>query len=703
MKNLSGAPGLRFTTTDGVRDQDYFEGQLAGELGKFDFWFYYGKNQWNDSAAPGTVTNGGTFAPDEINPYVGSGSLSLTPIASFGFTGGLNTQYYGPLRTANIGGTAGPFNSETNVAFKNTLHGNDIARTHLTYHFDDFDIKYIGGFTRYNYFYTNDTDQTSITSYQIPLTAGQTCANLRAANPALCQPLTVYPNVTNTYNEDEEFYSHEFNIASTWDKPLQYIAGLYYYHEKFQYPIDIFQPEQPQLNQPLNAVTMTPAAPNPTRSLLHNNTFFSVSSKAAFAQVDYKIFRDFKLTGGLRYTSDEKKGIEEQRAVCFALPQCGINPSTLGSLIGGAGFAIPGTPIVVPAVPGSIDITLAQSTLTPAQLGTLLTTGRVANTGQQGVVAYTYNAANGYLRRQLKDGWNDVTGTAGIEWTPDRKTLAYLKYSRGYKSGAFATVNGTQGTFSQAPYALPEQADDFEGGLKKDWTRRIQTNVTGFYERYYNAQYPLSITQATGPNIGIFYNIPRSIIQGVELETVFAPIDRLNILFTYAYLDAHIAKGGPVSDPNDPTATQPGAKPIAGSSGAGADPFTGLPTRGQNLKGESLPLSPKNKLSLNVNYSLDLGRFGTLIPSASYIWRDQQYSQIFNRSYNLSPSTDQIDLRLTYKEPHNRFEVIGYARNVTNNTNFETLSGTRYSTGQVYQTYVVQDPRTYGVQIQARF
>ena len=108
-------------------------------------------------------------------------------------------------------------------------------------------------------------------------------------------------------------------------------------------------------------------------------------------------------------------------------------------------------------------------------------------------------------------------------------------------------------------------------------------------------------------------------------------------------------------------------------------------------------------MALNGNYTFELGKYGTLIGSASYIWRDQQYSAIFQRAYNRSPSTDQVDLRLTYKEPNDRFEVIAFARNVTNNTNFETLSGTRYSTGAVYQTYVLQEPRTYGVQLQARF
>ena len=463
--NISGAPGLRFTTTDGVRDQDYFEFQLAGEVGKLDFWAYYGKNQWNDSAPPGTVTNGGTFAPPEINPYVGSGGTGLAPIPSFGFTGGLNTQFFGPVRGNPALVTGDPFKAQTNVAFKNTVHENDIFRTQLAYHFNDFDVKYIGGFTRYNYFYTNDTDQTSITSYQLPLSptaapvttiptpagpVGVNCFQLQAAGA--CSPLTVFPNTINTYNEDEEFYSHEFNIASTWDKPLQYIAGLYYYHEKFQYPIDVFQPQQTQLSTPLNASTGTAAAANPQRLLLHNNTYSSISSKAAFVQVDYKIFGDFKLTGGLRYTNDEKKAVEEQRAVCFvvctvAASAGGLDPARFGSLIG-----------TNPAIPPSVDVTLSQGGFLPGgtTLAQLLATGQANGAGQQGVIGYSYDRASGNLRRSLRGGFNAVTGTAGLEWTPDRRTLAYFKYSRGYKAGAFNTVTGAAVGLSGSWYEVIE-------------------------------------------------------------------------------------------------------------------------------------------------------------------------------------------------------------------------------------------------------
>ena len=220
---------------------------------------------------------------------------------------------------------------------------------------------------------------------------------------------------------------------------------------------------------------------------------------------------------------------------------------------------------------------------------------------------------------------------------------------------------------------------------------------------YYDAQVPVTIPQAGAPSLSVFYNIPRSVIQGVELESVWSPINKLNFLLTYAYLDAHISKANGLADPNDPTATFPGARPSGGNALGSIDTLTGLPSRGQNLNGQALPLSPKNKIALNGNYDLDLGRWGDLIPSVSYIWRDEQYSSIFNRSYNYSPARDQIDMRVTWKAPGDKFEVIAYAQNITDSTNYETRSGVRFSNGAVYSSYVLTDPRTYGVQLQARF
>ena len=268
-KNLTGLPN-----ENGVRDRDYYEFQLDGNLGKLDFWAYYGKQTWNDRSTPGGgVHNGGTFAPPETNYY---GTGSIFPVASFGFTRGLNTVYTGPV-AGNPNLVTGNLRAfEADTAYNDKLTHNDVSRLHLTYHFKDFDLKYIGGFVRYNYFYNQDTDNSSVSSYRIPLSptappittvggVGANCFQLQAFGA--CAPATVFPHVTNTYREDEEFYSHEINIASTWDSPLQYIAGLYFYHEYGSLPQDVYASSQPQIYTPTSAVAGVTGSDEPARQI----------------------------------------------------------------------------------------------------------------------------------------------------------------------------------------------------------------------------------------------------------------------------------------------------------------------------------------------------------------------------------------------------------------------------------------------------
>ena len=60
----------------------------------------------------------------------------------------------------------------------------------------------------------------------------------------------------------------------------------------------------------------------------------------------------------------------------------------------------------------------------------------------------------------------------------------------------------------------------------------------------------------------MFYNVPRATSKGVELEAIWQPIEDLQILFNYSYLDSHITRArGPV-DPADPAALDPRSTPI---------------------------------------------------------------------------------------------------------------------------------------------
>ena len=71
----------------------------------------------------------------------------------------------------------------------------------------------------------------------------------------------------------------------------------------------------------------------------------------------------------------------------------------------------------------------------------------------------------------------------------------------------------------------------------------------------------------------------------------------------------------------------------------------------------------------------------------------------------LGSGVDQLalDLRLTWQDAKDRFSIVGYVQNVTNEDSFETLSAARNSIGAITQSFVMAPPRTYGLQLQYRF
>jgi iron complex outermembrane receptor protein len=263
----------------------------------------------------------------------------------------------------------------------------------------------------------------------------------------------------------------------------------------------------------------------------------------------------------------------------------------------------------------------------------------------------------------------------------------------------------------------------YEIGLKKNFGRTLQANAALFYYDYSGMQVPISIIPTSGGLSGtsqsIFFNVPKAVSQGFELETIWQPIDHLQVLFNYSYLDAHVKEAHNVVDPSDPAAIQQGATPDVTTTSI--DAFTGLPVKGQSLSGNSLPNAPKNKVALNVNYTFELSS-GSITTGATYVWRDKQYGSIFDRSYYEAPAYDQVDLRATYKDKDNKYTVIAFVKNVFDDLGYE--AGTTASRRAGYlppfvlgragfapvavdqgiaSTYTLTPPRTYGIEFQYRF
>jgi iron complex outermembrane receptor protein len=190
---------------------------------------------------------------------------------------------------------------------------------------------------------------------------------------------------------------------------------------------------------------------------------------------------------------------------------------------------------------------------------------------------------------------------------------------------------------------------------------------------------------------------------GLELETIWTPIDHLQILFDYSYLNATIRDHDCFLDSDDPSAVAPGSNHGAGCPAPTS--FTGIfPNQFQQVNGQTVPESPRNKVALNGNYTF-VFEPGSLTLSASYIWKDKTYDSIFNRPYSLAPSYSQVNLTATWIDVKNRYTVIVFGRNVFNTLGYDGVAGARLNTQPfaLYKSFGLTPPATYGVELQVRF
>ena len=145
---------------------------------------------------------------------------------------------------------------------------------------------------------------------------------------------------------------------------------------------------------------------------------------------------------------------------------------------------------------------------------------------------------------------------------PDSDSLYYFKYGRGYKSGGYNI--GIFTVLSFEPWTAAEHVNSFEVGAKHTFGHFLTANAALFYYDYSDLQIPISTIQTAGglaQSETSFYNVPKSVSDGFELETTWTPIEHLAILFNYSFLDSHITKGT-AADPADPNAIEPNAKPL---------------------------------------------------------------------------------------------------------------------------------------------
>jgi iron complex outermembrane receptor protein len=405
---------------------------------------------------------------------------------------------------------------------------------------------------------------------------------------------------------------------------------------------------------PLNGTTFLPAATN----VLGDNIYYTdlnikAHSYAAFAQTDWKFVPTWKLTTGIRYNYDEESGPEQTRLLLF-LPN--VVPFAVDITDGSPAFGIP-PPIYNPQQP---NIPLPP-----------------------GVVSRpTLDPATGNWVRQLQASWNAVTGTAGLEWTPNDNVLGYFKYSRGYKAGGL-----NAGSIVAVPETNPEFLNAYEIGAK--WsTRKFQINEAIYFYDYQGLQIPLSVQPPTGPAISEVFNIPKVLSYGSESEILFRPIADWAFLLNYTYMRSYID-------------TNFNAVDAVQQELVGAANYTA-----PNLNGSTVPFSPRNKIAANTNYTWHFAP-GFLNFSASWVYKAATYGSIFNTAYNLAPSYTTLDFRTTWTDVDDRYTVFLFCHNCGNKIAYDGITSgaainAPFLPNSITQTPGLIPPRQYGVQLEWR-
>ena len=288
----------------------------------------------------------------------------------------------------------------------------------------------------------------------------------------------------------QEQFSQEFRIGSNAPGPIEYVAGLYYFHQKITgRPISIYGP--------LATYWLLPASPTRTSALLDGyqtdgRTDFRSESFGIFGEVTWRPIERLAITGGLRYTYEEKDGVYDVR--------------TFG--------------------------------------GQATTPGSALFNDQQSILrAQSYSA---------HDGDGSASGRVNVAYDLMPGVMAYASFAKGQKSGGInmsgLPVNSANQVVLTTAVVQPETNTTLEAGLKARLLGdRLIFNINGYHVDVKDFQANIVDNSATVALRSYLANIPKVRVRGIEFDASAAIGSNLTLRASGAYADGKYA-----SYPNGP-------------------------------------------------------------------------------------------------------------------------------------------------------
>jgi iron complex outermembrane receptor protein len=262
--------------------------------------------------------------------------------------------------------------------------------------------------------------------------------------------------------------------------------------------------------------------------------------------------------------------------------------------------------------------------------------------------------------------FNNFTGRALVNWTPNPDHLVYATISRGYKPGGI--TGGGQ------PYGS-EVVTNWEGGWKGTLLDgALQTSVSAFWMDYDGFQGTVQ-PDPNDPTSRLTRNIDNTRVKGIEAQ-ITTYVGNFSADVGVSILDTGY---GPFNDTLPP----------------GADGNT-APTL-VSIGGRQLNYAPDFSITGGISYDIPAGD-GFVTPSVRVSHTSEQYVTYFQLPYHRIDSRTLVDARLSYA-PNDTWIVTAYATNLFDETYIRNASQTTNGVGQ----FQLGAPREYGVTLAANF
>ena len=262
--------------------------------------------------------------------------------------------------------------------------------------------------------------------------------------------------------------------------------------------------------------------------------------------------------------------------------------------------------------------------------------------------------------------YHEPTGTVGIRYLLDEDVSTYWKYTHGWKGPQFNARDGLRAAIP-IDLATPESIDAFEFGLHGRWfDDRLSLDGAVFWYRYGDYQVFVVTNDVNSPPQRIVQNANDAELYGAELEANLEPVESLLLELRAGWIESKFLD---FTDSGFRQQDDPNSDP-----GVQFFDFT------LDYNGNRLPNAPRFKVSASAEYTLDLGRYGAIIPRYEANWSDEvffdpsegrgapdfQTNQPVLPKHAISERSLLLqNARLSYRFPGEGAEICGWVRNLT--------------------------------------